>query len=93
MGVDVIKVENPGGDPFRNIGPFYHDSPDPQKSLFWSTYNANKRSITLNIESNHGKEIFKTLIKKTGVVLESFSPGYMASLNLGYEDLSKIYRQ
>ena len=35
MGADVIKVERPGGDPARKIGPFYHDDPDPEKNLYW----------------------------------------------------------
>ena len=51
LGCDVIKVEKPGGDPSLNLGPFDHDSLDPQKSLFWLAYNANKRSITLAIEN------------------------------------------
>lgn len=87
LGADVVKVEKPGGDSSRNIGPFYHDSPDPQKSLSWFANSANKRGITLNIESVGGKEIFKKLVEKADVVLESFAPGYMANLGLGYEDL------
>ncbi len=51
MGADVIKVEKPGGDKARNIGPFYHDIPDPERSLCWFAYNANKRGITLNLET------------------------------------------
>ena len=47
LGVDVIKVERPGGDPSRRIGPFWKDIPDPEKSLPWFAYNANKRGITL----------------------------------------------
>jgi len=90
FGADVIKVEKPCGDPCRNIGPFYHDIPDPEKSLFWFAYCANKRGITLDIESADGKEIFKKLVKAGDVVLESFHPGYMARLGLGYDDLSKI---
>ena len=43
MGADVIKVERLGGDPARKIGPFYHDDPDPEKSLYWLAYNTNKR--------------------------------------------------
>ncbi len=45
LGADVIKVERPGGDPARNIGPFYHDEVDPEKSLFWWAFNANKRGV------------------------------------------------
>ena len=90
LGCDVIKVEKPSGDPSLNLDPFYHDSPDPQKSLFWLAYNTNKRSITLNIEKPEGKEIFKRLIQKVDVVLESFPPGAMTGLGLGYEELSKV---
>jgi benzylsuccinate CoA-transferase BbsE subunit len=90
LGCDVIHVEKPGGDPILNLGPFDHDSLDPQKSLFWVAYNTNKRSITLDIEKPDGKEIFKRLVEKADVVLESFSPEYMAVLGLRYEELSKV---
>jgi crotonobetainyl-CoA:carnitine CoA-transferase CaiB-like acyl-CoA transferase len=83
-------VEKSGGDPSLNLGPFDHDSPDSQESLFWLAYNANKRSITLAIEKPEGKEIFKMLVQKADVVLESFPPGTMAGLGLGYEELSKV---
>ncbi len=75
-GADVIKVELPGGDRARNIGPFYKDNPDPERSLFWFATNANKRSITLNIETVDGREIFKKLVKTAYFVIESFDPGY-----------------
>jgi crotonobetainyl-CoA:carnitine CoA-transferase CaiB-like acyl-CoA transferase len=90
LGADVIKIERPGGDPARRKGPFYHDIPDPEKSLYWFAFNANKKSITLDIERVDGKEIFKDLVKNTDVVLESFQPGYMESLELGYAVLSRI---
>ena len=90
FGADVIKVERPGGDPCRNIGPFYHNIPDPEKSLFWFAYNANKRGITLNIECAGGKDIFKKLVKSADAVIESFPPGYMGTLGLGYLDLSQV---
>jgi len=58
LGADVIKIEKPGGDATRNIGPFYHDIPDPERSLFWFAFNTNKRGITLNIETAEGKDVF-----------------------------------
>ena len=90
LGADVIKIEKPGGDPARNIGPFYHDIPHPEKSLFWFAFNTNKRGITLNIETLDGQEIFKRLAKTADVVIESFPPGYMDKLGLGYSELERI---
>ncbi|MFC1965591.1 CaiB/BaiF CoA transferase family protein, partial [Chloroflexota bacterium] len=90
LGADVIKVERPGGDPARNIGPFYHDKPDPEKSLFWFAFNTSKRGITLDIETSVGQGIFKKLVKSADFVIESFSPGYMDKLGLGYPALEKI---
>jgi crotonobetainyl-CoA:carnitine CoA-transferase CaiB-like acyl-CoA transferase len=90
LGADVIKIEKPGGDPARNIGPFYQDIPDPEKSLFWFAYNTNKRGITLNIETADGRGIFKRLIETTDVVIESFDPGYLNRLGLSYSELSKL---
>ena len=55
LGADVVKVEKPGGDPGRRIGPFYQQTPNHERSLFWLAYNANKRSITLNLDSGDGR--------------------------------------
>jgi crotonobetainyl-CoA:carnitine CoA-transferase CaiB-like acyl-CoA transferase len=90
MGVDTIKVEKPGGDPARNLPPFYEHAPDPEKSLYWLVYNTDKRGITLNLETNRGQELFKELVKRSDFVLESFTPGYLDDLGLGYEALSKV---
>jgi crotonobetainyl-CoA:carnitine CoA-transferase CaiB-like acyl-CoA transferase len=90
LGADVIKIENPGGDASRNIPPYFKDSIDPQKSLYWFSYNANKRGITLNLEANKGQEIFKKLVKNADIVIESFMPGYLDKLGIGYNSLSKI---
>jgi crotonobetainyl-CoA:carnitine CoA-transferase CaiB-like acyl-CoA transferase len=90
FGADVIKIEKPGGDPARSIGPFFHDIPDPEKSLYWFAFNANKRSITLDIETADGREIFKKLVKTADVVIESFAPGYLDGLGLGYPVLSQV---
>lgn len=90
LGADVIKIEKPGGDPARNIGPFYYDVPHPEKSLYWFAFNLNKKSITLNLEMAQGREIFKRLVRKADFVVESFGPGYLEKLGLGYETLNKI---
>lgn len=90
LGVDVIKVERPGGDPSRNLGPFYHDEPEPEKSLLWWAFNTSKRGITLDMTRKDGREIFLRLVKKADFVIESFPTGHMAKLGLSYEDLSKV---
>ena len=90
LGTDVIKVEPPGGDPMRHIGPFYHDTPDPEKSLYWFTFNTSKRSITLDITKSDGQKIFKRLVKTADFVIECFPPGYLDRLGLGYSVLSEL---
>ncbi len=87
LGAEVIKVERPEGDPSRMKGPYYHDQLDPEKSLFWFSYNQGKKGITLNLESPPGKKLFLELVGKADWVIESFAPGYMESLGLGYEVL------
>ncbi len=90
LGADVIKIEQPCGDPGRKTGPFYHDIPNSEKSLYWFAYNLNKRSITLNIETADGRDLFKKLVNTADAVIESFAPGYMDDRELGYTTLSKI---
>lgn len=90
MGAYVIKIERPGGDPSRKIGPFSGNYPHPEKSLFFFHNNTNKLGITLNLEHREGKKIFCRLVEKADVVVESFSPGYLNGLDLGFEVLSKI---
>lgn len=90
FGTNVLKIEEPGGDSARNIGPFYGDVPDPEKSLFWWAFNTNKKSITLNITTADGKKIFKRLVQTSDIVIESFRPGYLDDLGLGYSQLSEI---
>ncbi len=90
LGADVIKIEPPGGDPARRLGPFYHDEPDAEKSLSFFYLNTSKRGITLNLESSDGRELFRRLVKTADVVLESFPPGYLDAMDLGYEGLRRI---
>ena len=90
LGADVIKVEKPGGDKSRNIGPYYNEIPDPEKSLNWFAYNLNKRGITLNLESETGRSLFKKLLTTVDFVIESFENGYLDGLGLSYPELEKI---
>jgi crotonobetainyl-CoA:carnitine CoA-transferase CaiB-like acyl-CoA transferase len=90
LGADVIKVEKPGGDSARNFGPFFHDDPHPEKSLYWFAFNTNKRGITLDIEKQDGLEIFKRLLKTADALVESFNPGYMEKIGLDYSELKKV---
>jgi len=90
LGAEVIKVEPPGGDPSRRLAPFYRDIPDPEKSLYFAAYNVGKKSVTLNLDHPQGRELFKKLAATADFVVESFPPGYLSSLGLGYEELSRI---
>ena len=87
LGADVVKVEPPGGDAARAIGPFIGDVPGIERSLFWQGFATNRRSVTLAVENLRGRELLRRLIATADVLVESFAPGYLASLGLGYDDL------
>jgi crotonobetainyl-CoA:carnitine CoA-transferase CaiB-like acyl-CoA transferase len=90
FGATVIKIEKPGtGDTTRRMGPFLNDEPDKEKSGTFFYLNTNKKSITLNLETETGKNIFLKLLEKADVVVENFTPGKMAALGLSYESLAK----
>jgi formyl-CoA transferase len=81
LGADVIKVEEPEkGDPARHL---LKDRPDAD-ALFFLAFNANKRSLTLNLKHAGAKEIFRALLKTADVLLENFGPGVMDRLGFGY---------
>ena len=90
LGAEVIRIEPTSGDPLRRMSPFVEDIPDPEKSLHFFHFNTNKKSITLNIETAEGRDIFLKLVKTADVVVESFPVGYLDSIGLGYSTLSKI---
>ena len=88
MGADVIKVEPPGGDPMRELGPFIDGQPGPDRSLYWLHFNTNKRSVTLDMNSAEGLAALRTLALASDVLLETGPPGYMESMGMGYESLA-----
>jgi crotonobetainyl-CoA:carnitine CoA-transferase CaiB-like acyl-CoA transferase len=90
LGVETIKIEPPGGDLARRIPPYINNEYDINKSLYWLAFNTDKHSITLNLEAQQGREIFKRIVARSDFVIESFKPGYLDSIDLGYSTLSKI---
>lgn len=90
LGADVIKVEPPRGDNARKAGPYLNSSPYPGESLFWLAFNNNKRGVTLNLETRDGREIFRKMLEKAHFLIESFTPGYLNKLGLGYPELRKV---
>lgn len=90
LGAEVIKVETPGtGDLARQLGA----SPELSASLMGASFlaqNANKKSVTINLKSDRGKEAFRRLVGTADVLVENFRPGVMNRLGVGHEDLKEI---
>jgi formyl-CoA transferase len=90
LGAEVIKIENPkGGDLARKLG----NVPEYNQELMGTSFlaqNANKKSLTLNLKSGQGKEIFRKLVPTADVLVENFRPGVMARLGFPYEELRKL---
>lgn len=85
LGAEVIKVEIPGkGDAARDLGPW-----KGEESLRWPGLSRNKRSLTLDIRTEEGREIFLKLVKTADVVIESFRPGTLEKWGLGYDVLKE----
>ena len=88
LGADVIKVEPPGGEAAREVGPFLDDEPGPNRSLSFWHYNTSKRGITLDLDRPAGIDALRRLADHADVLLESRSPGTLPALGLEYETLS-----
>jgi crotonobetainyl-CoA:carnitine CoA-transferase CaiB-like acyl-CoA transferase len=90
LGAEVIKIENPeGGDLARTLG----NVPKYNRQLLGTSFlaqNANKKSLTLNLKEDEGKEIFRRLVPSADVLVENFRPGVMARLGFSYEELCKL---
>ncbi len=82
LGADVIKVEPPAGDPARGNPPFHRDLPDRERSLFWWVFNHDKRGVTLDIETERGRDLLLRLIAEADFLLETHAPGALDRLGL-----------
>jgi CoA:oxalate CoA-transferase len=90
LGAEVIKIEQPGkGDSSRHIPPYFHQG----ESLYYISLNRNKKSLTLNLTTDEGRDIFYQLVTKANVVIDNFRPGILAKLGADYERLKKINPQ
>ena len=88
QGADTIKVEPPGwGDQCRNEPPFIDGEPHPDRSTTFLALNTNKRGITLDVGQAAGKAHFLQMARNADVIIESFQPGRLTELGLGYEVL------
>ena len=91
QGADTLKVEPPGwGDPSRYKPPFLDEEAHQDRSSLFLAFNANKRSVTLDVESPTGRDLFLRLISDRDIVIESCFPGRLDSLGLGYEVLNRV---
>src|SRR5262245_47054223 len=91
LGAEVIKVERPGvGDVSRRAGPFQGDAPHPEQSALFLYLNTGKKSITLDVASQTGAAILRTLVLECDILVESFPAGYMDRLALGYTALERL---
>ncbi len=91
LGAEVVKIENPCvGDLARQRGPFPHDQPHPERSTLFLYLNTNKRGITLDVHKPEGANLLRDLLKEADVLVETWKPGALAALGLGYDSLKAV---
>ncbi len=77
LGADVVRVEPPGGEATRQYGPFYHDEPHTDRSLYFWHYNLGKRSVVLDLDAAEGRGRFAQLANAADVVVDSAPHGHL----------------
>src|SRR5688500_8779796 len=90
LGMEVIKIEPPGGDAVRNLPPFVQSADGKRLSTTFAHLNAGKASKALDLDNESDRAAFCKLVESADVVLESFQPGELEAKGLGYEDLAAI---
>ncbi|MCH7906553.1 MAG: CoA transferase [Chloroflexi bacterium] len=85
LGADVIKVEALTGDESRSNGPKVRG-----QSAYWVQYNSGKRSLSINLRTEEGKEVLRDLVKVSDVLIQNFRPGTIGKMGFGYEELKKL---
>ena len=85
LGADVVKIESKMGDPGRGVGA------DSSYSAYFCNWNANKRSLVLDLTTQRGRELLLEMLPNFDVFVENFGPGVIEKLNLTYEDLRRVH--
>jgi benzylsuccinate CoA-transferase BbsE subunit len=90
LGVEVVKVEPPGGDAGRKVPPLFPGTDGQPVSLYWRAYSRGKRSVTLDLEQEPGRTLLKKLAASADFLIEGYAPGTLARWGLAYADLAQI---
>jgi crotonobetainyl-CoA:carnitine CoA-transferase CaiB-like acyl-CoA transferase len=90
LGMEVIKIEPPGGDPVRNLAPFISSANGARLGTTFAHLNAGKASKVLDLDQDADRQTFLKLVATADVVLESFQPGELDSKGLGYKELAAV---
>ena len=85
MGAEVIKIERLGGEETRYHGPWVR-----KQSAYWVQYNSGKKSVSMDLRKDEGKEALRKLIKVSDVLVQNFRPGTIDEMGFGYEVLKKL---
>ncbi len=90
LGTSVTKIESPGGDAARRVGPFRGDTPDDEGSGLFLYLNTGKKSVTLDLHDDRDAAIVRKMAEDADIVVENYPPGELDSLGLGYQELAKV---
>ena len=90
FGADVVKVEPPEGDEARRRGPYPGEEPDPEQSGLFLYLNTNKRGVTLDLETEAGRDRFLALVAQADLLIEDREPGELKRLGLDYDSLRQL---
>lgn len=90
QGADVLKIERPDGDPMRHAGPFPGDEAHPEKSGLFLYLNTNRRGIVLDLKNTADLDRMRALIARSDLLVESYRPGTLDRLGLGFETLQTL---
>src|ERR671915_1280894 len=85
MGAEVIKVERLGGEETRYHGPWVR-----KQSAYWVQYNSGKKSLSIDLRKEEGKEVLRELVKVSDVLLQNFRPGTIEKMGFGYDVLKQL---